>query len=140
LERLGDIIYATGRAQERGIAFLERALAIYKRLGSRARIAAVHSRLGRSMVSFFGHVDLEKGTPHLEAAQAILEQDAPDSPGLAYVYIALSTACMHTRATHKGLDYAQRALAIGERLKARPVIAIGLIFTGFFLAQLGRWR
>ena len=140
LERLGDIIYATGRAQERGVAFLERALAIYERLGTRARIAAVHSRLGRSMVSFFGHVDLEKGIPHLEAAQAILEQDAPDSPGLAYVYIGLSTACLHNRSPQKGLDYAQRALAIGERLNTRPVIASGLIFTGNFLTVSGRWR
>ncbi len=140
LERLGDIIYSTGRAQERGIAFLERALAIYERLGNRAKIAAVHSRLGRGMVSFFGHVDLAKGIPHLEAAQAILEQDAPDSPALAYVYITLSTACLHTRAIGKGLDYAQRALAIGERLAARPVIAIGLVFAGWFRTASGLMR
>ncbi|HVO24181.1 MAG TPA: protein kinase, partial [Candidatus Margulisiibacteriota bacterium] len=140
MERLGDIIYATGRAQDRGVAFLQRSLAIYERFGNRARIAAVHSRLGRSMVSFFGHVDLNKGIPHLEAAQAILEQDAPDSPGLAYVHIGLSTACLHNRAAQKGLDYAQRALAIGERLNSRPVIASGLIFTGNFLSACGRWR
>jgi class 3 adenylate cyclase/tetratricopeptide (TPR) repeat protein len=140
LERLGDIIYATGHAQERGIAFLERALAIYERLGNRARSAAVHSRLGRGLVSFFGHVDLEKGTAHLEAARAILEKDSPDSAGLAYVYIALSTVCLHTREIGKGLDYAQQALAIGERLNSRPVIANGLIFAGQLLTYRGRWR
>jgi len=54
-----------------GIAFLERALAIYERLGSRARIAAVHSRLGRSMVSFFGHVDLEFAVADKIRAQGV---------------------------------------------------------------------
>jgi class 3 adenylate cyclase/tetratricopeptide (TPR) repeat protein len=140
LERLGDIIYATGHAQERGVAFLERALAIYERFGDRAKIAAVHSRLGRGMVSFYGHVDLEEGLTHLEAARAILEQDAPESAGLAYVYVALTTVCMHKRELAKGLDYAQRVLAIGERRNSRPVIANGLIFLGQLFQWSGRLR
>jgi class 3 adenylate cyclase len=141
LERLGDIIYVSGIDSEKGIAFLERALAIYEGLGAQGKVAAMHSRLGRAMVTMgMGLLSLQRGLAHLEAARAFLEEHAADSPGLAYTYIGLSLACTNTMESERGLDYARRALEIGEKLKSRPVIANAQIFVGFFLAATGKLR
>ncbi|HEU4758995.1 MAG TPA: AAA family ATPase, partial [Dehalococcoidia bacterium] len=137
LARLGDTTYVSGIDLDKGTAFLEKALAIYERMGARGKVAATHSRLGRGLVSYFGRMDLEKGPAHLEAARAILEEDAAHSAGLAYVYIGLCTACLLRAEMEKGIAYSRRALAIGEKLNSRPVTAIALVFTGNFLGHMG---
>ncbi len=138
LEHLGDITYMSSVDNEKGIAFLERALAIYEGKGARGKVAAMHSRLGRAMVSMLGQVNLEEGPAHLEAARAMLEEDAPDSPGLAYVYVGLATACTFELQVEMGLDYSRRALTIGETINSKPAIALGRIFVGWFLWASGK--
>jgi len=140
LARLGDTTYVSGIDLDKGTAFLERALAIYERMGARGKVAATHSRLGRGLVTYFGRMDLEKGPAHLEAARAMLEEDAPDSAGLAYVYIGLCTACMLRAEMETGLVHARRALEIGEKLNSRSVTALARVFAGNFLAHTGEVR
>ena len=140
LERLGDITYVSGIDLDKGTAFLERALAIYQQMGARGKVAATHSRLGRGLVTYFGRMDMEKGPAHLEAARAILEEDAPESAGLAYVYSGLCTTCLLRGEMEKGMVYSRRALEIGEKLNSRPVTAMAQVFTGNFLAHLGKLR
>jgi class 3 adenylate cyclase len=141
LERLGDLTYLSGIDYEKGASYLETALGIYERLGARGKVAAMHSRLGRNMVSYTTRgMDLGKGSAHLEAARAILEEDAPDSPGLGYVYVGLACACMYTLDTEKGLACARRGLEVGERLNSRPVIANALVFVSWFTAARGGLR
>jgi len=139
LERLGDVIYLSGIGYEKGAVFLERALAIYEKLGARGKVAAMHSRLGRNMVSFVSlGLDLKSGVAHLDAARLILEVEAPDSPGLAYVYIGLASAYLYMLDIEKGLACARRGLEIGEGLDSAPVTANAGIFVGHFLAHSGR--
>jgi len=130
LERLGDVTYTSGIDYQKGVAYLEDALAIYERHGAHAKAAVAHSRLGRAMVSFPWRLDLARGAPHLEAARAILEQDAPGSAGLAYVYCGICQMCSWTLETDKAAEYARRAREIGERLNARPVLALAFYFEG----------
>jgi len=141
LERLGDVIYVSGIDFAKGAQFLEQAVALYEGMGARGKVAAMHSRLGRNMVSYPGQgMDLAKGTAHLEAARAVLEEDAPDSPGLAYAYIGLASASMFKLEIENGLACARRGLEIGEKLNSAPVIANALAFVGWFLCQTGRLR
>jgi class 3 adenylate cyclase/tetratricopeptide (TPR) repeat protein len=85
-------------------------------------------------------MDLEKGPAHLEAARAILEEDAPESAALAYVYSGLCVACLLRGEMEKGMVHSRRALEIGERLNSRPVTAMAQVFTGNFLAHMGKVR
>jgi len=140
LQAFGDLTYLAGSDDEKGVRALEQALAIYDRRGDRGKTAGVHSRLGRRMVSFGDRLDLQRGERHLEAARAILEQDAPESAALAYVYVGICTLCFWTLENDRALDLAQRALAIGEKLGSRPVIAHAQIFLGFALVRQGRLR
>ena len=140
LERTGDVIYSSGVDFERGYDFLERALAIYERLGARGKAAAIHSRLGRAMVSWAGAIDVGRAMPHLEAAQAILEEEAPGSPSLAYTYLGLALACSMTVEVDEGLTYARLAREIGEQLKSRSVITNAIIFEGLHLVSAGRFK
>jgi len=139
LERLGDIHYVAGIGFDKGIELLERALAIYERAGARGKVAAMHSRLGRGMVSFQEPgMDIAKGTAHLEAAREMLEVDAPGSAGLAFVEMALATACLYKQEVDQLLGHGRRALEIGERLKSRTVTANALVFVGYGLASSGK--
>ncbi len=140
LERTGDVIYSSGVDFERGYDFLERALAIYERLGARGKAAAIHSRLGRAMVSWAGAIDVGRAMPHLEAAHAILEEEAPGSASLAYAYLGLALAYSMTEGVDEGLKYARLAREIGEKLKSRSVTTNAIIFEGLHLVIAGRFK
>ncbi|MFQ5665546.1 MAG: protein kinase [Candidatus Binatia bacterium] len=140
MEALGDLTFVTGIDYEKGIGFLEQALAAYERLGVPGKVAGVHSRLGRGMVSFGGKLDLKRGAAHLDAARTILEQDAPGSAALAYVYTGLCTLYFWTLENERGLACARRALEIGEQLHSRPVTALALTFLGSGYGRAGEFR
>ncbi|MDP2948211.1 MAG: protein kinase [Chloroflexota bacterium] len=139
LERLGDLIFVSGIDYERGIAHLERALALYEQLGQQRRVALVHSRLGRNLVSFIElFMDQERGVAHLRAAQAILEQEEPEGAALAYVYCGLATAAVCAVDVPDSITYGRKALAIGEKLQSEPVVALANSFLGHHLVVAGR--
>jgi class 3 adenylate cyclase len=139
LERLGDLMYVSGIDYERGIAHLEKALALYEELGQRRRVALVHSRLGRNLVSFADlFMDLERGGAHFRAAQGILEEEEPEGAALAYVYCGLATAAMYTLDVAAGITYGRKALAIGEKLQSTPVVALANTPLGWHLAAAGK--
>jgi len=140
LERIGDLTYTSGVDFERGYDFLERALAIYERMGARGKAAGIHSRLGRNLVSWSGRMDANRAIHHLEAARQVLEEEAPDSQALAYTYIGLALASTSALRPRSGVGYARRAREMGEKLGSGALIANAKVFEGFLTANMGNER
>ncbi len=140
LERLGDVTYISGVDSGKAHALLEKALVVYEKLGARGKMAAMHSRIARNMVTFPDQLDLENAAAHFEAARAILEQDAPNTQHLAYVYIGLAQSCLYRLATSEGMGWARSALEIGEKLGSRAVIANAEHFVGWYSIASGELR
>jgi class 3 adenylate cyclase/tetratricopeptide (TPR) repeat protein len=136
LERLGDLMYAAGFDLPEGIAFLERALPLYRQAGQEERAAQVHSRLGRYLSTFWGPtMDVSRGLEHLEAAERFLREGEPGVP-LASTYIGLATAKLWEPRTDEVIEDSRRAIEIAERLdnEALWVNAAGLLGNGLLFA------
>jgi class 3 adenylate cyclase len=139
LERLGDLMYNTGLDWEKGIAYLEEALAIHEQLGDQERAAQMHSRLGRDLSSFFERSDLPRAMEHFEAAEPVLSQGEEGAP-LAALYIGIATAVFQAGDTEKGLWTSQRALEIAEKLGHEALWANAAALRGAHLTSAGRMR
>ncbi|MDP9237275.1 MAG: AAA family ATPase [Chloroflexota bacterium] len=140
LEKLGDLMYVGGLGYERGVAYIERALAIYEQMGQAERAAQMHSRLGRDMSSGTGsreQMNISKAIEHFRAAEAVLTQ-GPERPALAYLYIGIAAACVWGMRAKEGLAATTRALEISERLGHEVIRLNAEILHGNFLRLNGR--
>lgn len=141
---LGDLMYVTGFDLQRGIRYLEEALALYERAGDERGCAEVRWRLGRSYATFWGRtMDIPRALEHLEAAARLLQQRAPagdarDEARHARVLIALAAvAVWQVRPAH-AVDQSARALRIAERLGDEALWANAAAVHGTGLAHAGR--
>jgi class 3 adenylate cyclase len=114
LERLGDLMYATGIDYGGGIHYLEKALAVHEELGNTRRAARVHSRLGRDLSTFPDAMDINRAREHFRAAEAIFA-DEPESLAHGYLYVGIASAELWGARTEQGLVAARRAREIAER-------------------------
>ena len=138
LQRLGELSYSASGDTEKAIAFHQRALSIYERLGARAKVGATHMHLASNMVTVYGGLDLRKGRAHLEAMRAILGEDEQALPETIHTYSSLSIfLCVWTLDREQALIHARRALARGERDNAWDRIGLALHFEAWFLALGG---
>jgi class 3 adenylate cyclase len=137
LERLGDLMYNTGLNWEKGISYLEEALAIHEQLGHEERAAQMHSRLGRDLSSFFDRSDLPRAMAHFQAAELVLSRREEGVP-LAALYIGIATAVYQAGDTEKGLWTSQRAIEIAEKLGHEALWANAAALRGAHLTNAGR--
>jgi len=139
LERLGDLMFVTGIDYGKGVADLERALALYEELGEEERAAQMHSRLGRDLSSFFlaDHFDVARALAHYRAAETVLSR-GPERPALAYLYGGMATAYVHTLQIADGLEVSRRAMEISARLGNEGLEAGGAAAHGWHLCASGR--
>lgn len=136
MTRLGDLMYAAALDFEKGISYLERALAVYEELGETERAARVHSRLGRSLSSFAQTLDVPRALDHLRKAEAVLAGEG-DSPVLGAVYAGLASASINIGRVTDILASSTRAMEIADRIGSEPLWAqsatlhaMGLIHSG----------
>jgi class 3 adenylate cyclase len=137
LERLGDLMYNTGLDWEKGVHYLEEALAIHEQLGHEERAAQMHSRLGRDLSTFFDRSDLPRAMAHFEAAEPVLRRGEQSAP-LAAFYIGIATAVFQEGDTAKGLETSQLALEIAEKLEHEALWANAAALRGAHLTTVGR--
>jgi class 3 adenylate cyclase/tetratricopeptide (TPR) repeat protein len=134
---LGDLMYITGLDMDRGITWLEEALAIYEELGDEHHAAQMHSRLGRSLSSSPETMDIAAARRHYEAALAVLDQ-GPPRPSLAYAFTGLAGTHLWGVDTPSGFAASARGLEIAEQLDNEPLWAFAAAIRCWFLWASGR--
>jgi len=115
LEWLGDLLYIAAHDFDRGIGYLERALALYESMGMTERAAQVHSRLGRDLSTYWNHTDVNRADAHFEAARPVLST-GPARAAQGYWYAGLASTAIWRLDTAGGLAAAERALEIADKL------------------------
>ncbi len=139
LERLGEVLYLLGEDAPRGLRCLEEALRLYETLGLAERAAAVHVRLGHSLMLWTAHeaVDIPRALGHFRAADAWMA-GRPESPLLGELYTGFATAALKALHTREGIAVARRAVEIGVRLRDDRLRVSGAVLLGIHLAHAGR--
>jgi class 3 adenylate cyclase len=137
LERLGDLMYATGLDIRKSAAYFERALRLYEENGEVLRAAFVHSRLGRDLTTLPELMNVPRALEHFRAAEAVAAQ-GPESAALAALYCGFATAYITGLRTDDGLAAGARALDILERVNHEGVKASALMLHGWHLFHRGR--
>jgi DNA-binding SARP family transcriptional activator/tetratricopeptide (TPR) repeat protein len=103
----------------RQLAYLERALALFERLGDEQGAARVHSRLGMAyalMDSIYAEFfDLGKAFDHLEAAGEVLERKRVQA-ARGHLLTAIATANTYALHIDRGIAAAEEAMAIADEL------------------------
>jgi class 3 adenylate cyclase len=133
LERLADLIYVTGTDAAKGVAYLERALALYEAAGDAERAAQMHSRLGFHHAYYLDQMDIGRAREHFTAAESVLGQ-GPERPAQALLYIGMATAALWGLRTDEGLATSRRAMGIAERLGSEGLWANAAVLHGWHLS------
>jgi tetratricopeptide (TPR) repeat protein len=112
-ERLGDLKSYTGKAEE-GIADIEKALAIWDKLGDKKNAARLHSKVA----SYYwqGMSNREKASQHHRMALDILEKE-PESVDLANLYEDIAHM-LWRYGSPEALSWAHKALELAKRTGA----------------------
>src|SRR5262245_16200517 len=134
LERLADLIYVTGTDAAKGVAYLERALALYEAAGDAERAAQMHSRLGFHHAYYVDQMDIGRAREHFTAAETVLGQ-GPERPAQALLYIGMATAALWGLRTDEGLATSRRAMEIAERLGSEGLWANAAVLRGWHLSE-----
>jgi len=112
-ERLGDLKGYTGKAED-GIAYVEKALAIWNQLNDKKNIARLHSKVAYYSWLFFS--DWEKASKHHRLALDILEKE-PESVDLANLYEDIAHVLWRS-GSPEALPWAHKALELARRTGA----------------------
>jgi tetratricopeptide (TPR) repeat protein len=133
LETLGEAAVWVGRHDE-STATRQRAHAIHLRDGNVARAAAVELAL---VINHLARLNFAQASGWFAKAKRNLETEPP---GAAHGYLAATESLFMLAAgdIEGGLEQARRAFAAGERFRDPDLHALGLVFQGYALAQLGR--
>lgn len=133
LECLGEAAIWVGRHDE-SVAARQRAHAIHVRDGNTARAAAVELAL---VINHAARLNLAQASGWLATARRHLEAEPP---GALHGYLAATESLFMLAGGDfaRGLDQARKAFADGERFRDPDLRALGLVFQGYALAQLGR--
>jgi class 3 adenylate cyclase len=139
LERLGDLIYITGEDWERGVAYLEEALAIYEEQGRLGRAAQMHSRLARDLSTYPQRADLRRAQRHVDAALALVDRGGESAAGAALRIVAATVDFAALR-LDDGLEHTRQALELAEKVKSDAIWANGAAVRAGHLIACGRFR
>ncbi len=138
LERLGDLMYISGLDERKGIAYLERALALYAAIGNTDRAARTHIRLGMHRSTFEPTRDIPRALDHFRTAEAMIDA-SNETITHGYMHLGIAGAAVWGMRTEEGLEASRRAMDIAERLgyetlfaNAAPLHAIHLHCAGRF--------
>jgi class 3 adenylate cyclase/tetratricopeptide (TPR) repeat protein len=136
LESLAMLMYVAGFDLAQGIAYSEKALALYEELEEVERAGRMHSRLGHYLTTFPEMMDVPRALRHFQAAQAIMER-GEESQALGYVFVGLGAAGWWGMRSGEGLAAASRAREIGESQGHEALQASGAGGQGWHLAARG---
>jgi len=119
LERLAELMSILGwDYTARQIAYFERALELYRLLGSYKGMARMHTRLGTMYSSNNAStMDVQCGMHHFHAAETLLSQ-VPDRAALSRLYRGLAGASVWSGRTAEGLTASRLALSIDAALNS----------------------
>ena len=146
LERLPNLIFSSGHDLERGIAYLERAVALREELGQTEQAAENHSRLGILLSTHFGDAaryaaitDLARAREHYRAAAPVLGT-GPDRPSLAMFHAGRATVAFVGVHIREGLEASETAMEVSARLGLRGVRATAQLLRAGMLKLAGRLK
>ena len=131
LEKLGDAAFARGGLGEARSRWSE-SLALVEAAADRRRAADLHRKLGAAA---WAAGDREASLAHLERGLAVLGED--ESLELARLCQELGRIHFRLGRHDLAVDWAQRALALGERLAAPDVVSHAYNTLGVALARAG---
>ncbi len=137
LAQLGSSLFASGADLLKGIEHFEQALALYEALGDAERVAEIHSQLGRAYSTFQQTMDVPKALAHFRAAQTLMER-LPENAVVGYMHIGLAQACFFAMRFGEALAAAERAVALGERLRDARLAAHAAARYGELLPWCGQ--
>jgi predicted ATPase/KaiC/GvpD/RAD55 family RecA-like ATPase len=123
LERLGDIENLVGK-YEACTKHWDEALLVSTKLQERQKTAALHRKIANILWDKIG--DTKKSKEHHDAALKILEAE-PESVELARLYEDIAHMLRRKGEAAKAPAWAEKALAIAEKLNAAEAVAISLI-------------
>ena len=118
LERLADLMAILGwDYYAKQIAYLERALELYRRLGASEHLARIHTSLGRTYsTNNASTMDVHRGMDHFHAVEALLGQGV-DQAARSHLYRGLAGATVWSGRTAEGLTASRLALSIDPALE-----------------------
>jgi len=117
-ERLGDLKSWTGQAED-GLAYLEKALAIWSQLGDKKNVARLHSKLAYYSWLFLS--SWEKASKHHRMALDILEKE-PESAELANLHEDVAHVLWRS-GSPEAWSWAHKALELAKRTGATHALA-----------------
>jgi adenylate cyclase len=123
LERLGDIERLEGKL-DACMKHWDEALLILTRLQNKQKTATLHRRMATVLWEAIG--DKEKAKEHHEAALEILEVE-PESVELARLYEDIAHMLRRKGEAAKAFAWAEKALALAEKLNATEAVAVACI-------------
>jgi tetratricopeptide (TPR) repeat protein/KaiC/GvpD/RAD55 family RecA-like ATPase len=123
LERLGDIENLVGKS-DMCMKHWDEALLLSTKLQERQKTATLHRRMANVLWDKIG--DTAKAKEHHEAALKILEAE-PESVELARLYEDIAHMLRRKGEAVKAPDWAEKALALAEKLNAAEAVAISCI-------------
>jgi predicted ATPase len=123
LERLGDIEKLVGK-YEACTKHWDEALLVSTKLQERQKTAELHRKIANILWDKIG--DTKKATEHHEAALKILEVE-PESVELARLYEDIAHKLRRKGEASKAPAWAEKALALAEKLNAADAVAISCI-------------
>ncbi len=118
-ERLGDLKSYTGRAEE-GLAYAEKALAIWNQLDEKKNVARLHSKLAYYSWLFLSN--WEKASKHHRLALDVLEKE-PESVDLANLYEDIAHVLWRS-GSPEALSWAHKALELAKRTGATHALGM----------------
>jgi class 3 adenylate cyclase/tetratricopeptide (TPR) repeat protein len=134
LERIGSAAAAASRFEEADAA-LRRALEIVSTVGDQEAIARARVALAGALLSAFRS---EEALSELEPDYAAFVEALGDHPLVAEIASLIARAHqLHEDPVH-AIEWAERALAISERLYLLPILAEAIITKGSSLSHVGR--
>jgi tetratricopeptide (TPR) repeat protein len=133
LERLGDIENLVGE-HDTCMKHWDEALQISTKLQEKQKTATLHRKMANVLWEKIG--DKEKAKEHHEAALRILEAE-PESVELARLYEDIAHMLRRMGEAVKALPWAEKALALAEKLNALEAIAISCIELSISFGILG---
>ena len=117
LERLATGRFTAGLDVARGVAALEKALAIWEELGRGEEAARTHARLGQGLF-FSDAMDITRALRHLQAARDVLEA-GPPGPLLARLLAAEAGARLYSLELDRSAELSAQGMELAARLQDR---------------------
>ena len=134
-ERLGDLRSYTGKAED-GIAYVEKALAIWNQLDDKKNVARLHSKLAYYSWLFLS--DWEKASKHHRLALDILEKE-PESVDLANLYEDIAHVLWRS-GSPEALSWAHKALELARRTGATHALGMCYNDLGVLYMKSGEYE